>query len=675
MPLPWICLLAVLVSITTSCTAQTIVQPDAAPTAESQPQPIVKISEYGGEYFPAGSPSELIVHSNTIIVLNSWSRGDSVLIFQPNGAGHNFTAGVPVMGYMFQSTVQNNFLYIANWFSMVVVDVHQSCFGHPDVAYQMLFHFPSGSLNTIASSPDRLYLGDRKDGLRVLDITTPGSPILIAYLPELGGIQAIAASPSRVVVKTTKGQALIAIPSQNQNDGIDIQATLPLKGSLTLIDQILYESTGKDINIYDLKDAKAPVLVQTLDGLRVLTEPFNHQMLVAKDKSTLILMDVTSPAHPKVVREIPLRDPLPAGRYVFQNDHLFVLDKTHSLVQDFKIPPKAVHGITPQEQIVLMRNAGTLEVVEQRSENPDDVLPSNYLKAYCQGDQITLISTGAHKKTGGWTGEIIQQTMAKKSGFRHYSQQWAAAMVRLGPYVLLGNGVVDISNIEKPKVIVPTTRPAANIFMDHQFAFLAQGDRMTILDMTAMPKPVTLGQYMSPSKKQTIVDVTAQGHIAHALSTAKDHSILETLDVTDAANPKLIAQLQLPFSIAMTRHGHYLYIPSVNQPGQNDGGPVLNIVDISKPDQPKIVATIKDLLRGDCYRLKVDQNILYIADDAAGILALDLANPIKPVLTTIYRGSDDRLQVYTDLIIDNHTLYALRYAQIDAWDLPGHQEK
>lgn len=673
--------LFVTLCIQTGCIAQLAPATKATPTPlpDQLSQPTPTTNTYLGapihiarsqDTFAAGSPSNLLVQRSQIIVLNSWSRGDSILVLGTPEFGAFFT-GLPVMGYMFQGTIQGDYIYIANWFSLVVVDNASRCFGKPFIARQMLFHFPSGNFNTIASTPAHLYLGDRSQGLRVLDISVPGSPILTAYLPEIGGIRAIAASPSRIIIQPIKGETYIAIPSEDETRGIEIKARLPLKGTLTLIDQTLYESTGKAINIYDLSNPAAPQLLNTLAYERVIAEPFKKQILFAKDKTTLVVMDVASPQDPKVIREITLKTPLPAGQYVFEGERFYVLDKSHALVQKFAFPQVALQNVTPKLQIPLMRNAGTLEIIG--SHQPANNLTAGlacYLKAYVQGDQITLLFTVVHKKYGKVSSDqFIQQTMTKHSGFRHYSQQWAAAMVRLGQYVLLGDGVVDVTNPQKPKIIVPTTRPAASIFLDQQRAYLAQGDRMTILDLTTMPKPVTLGQYMpnvSKASKQTIVDVNAQGHFAHVLSTNKTGSILEVLDVTSPADPNKVAELSLPMSIAMTRHGNYLYIPSINP---SNASPVLNIVDLTKPDQPKLVATIEHLLRGDCYRLKVDQNTLYIADDNAGILALDLSNPIKPVLTAVYRGTDDSLQVYTDFIIEDRKLHALRYSQIDEWPL------
>lgn len=637
----------------------------------SPPSPTIQLVN-SGTRFPAGSPSDLIVIHDNIYVLNSWSRGDSA--FRLGNHTLPILDSIPVMGYMFQGTVQNNYLYIANWFSMVVVDTGEEFRASTWVTRQMLFHFPAGDIHTIASSPDRVYLGGRKHGMRIFDITTPGKPVLITWLPDLGGIRSIAASPSRVVIRPMSGDAYIATPSPDESTGIDINARLPLKGEVTLIDQTLYESTGKAINIYDLKNAAQPRLVSTLPYERVIADPFENQVLFAKDKSTLVVMDITSPQSPKAMQELPLEKPLPVGNYVFKGDSFYVLDKVHALVEVFNLPEntaKLTYSISPDEQMPLMRNGGTVEIIEPVSPWAGERANPYYLKAYVQRDQISLITTGFRNKWGIWTGQILQQDMTKRSGFRHYSQQWASAMVRLGPYVLLGDGVVDVTDIKKPKAIVPTTRPAANIFLDRHLAYLAQGDRMTMLDLTAMPKPVTLGQYIAKDKKQVIVDVTAQGKTAHVLSRINGGSLLEVLDVTTAAMPTKVAQLELPTSIAMTRHGAYLYIPSVKQSNAN---PVLNIVDVSTPDQPKIVATIKDLLRGDSYRLKVDQNTLYVADDDAGILALDLADPVNPILTTVYRGNDTHLQIYTDFVILGRTLYALRYAQIDQWPLPGHQE-
>lgn len=685
--LAWLGLLAVMTAMPACSHAQSNIQ-----SKEEQPSQADKslVPPDASWYFAAGSPSEMLVHNGSAFIFNSWSRGDSVLEVDPSApTGQKFRSSIPVMGYMFQGTAQGNYMYLANWFSLVVIDNTPRDQGHATVARQMLFHFPKGNLNTIASAPGRLYLGDNKSGLRILDITEPGSPILMAYLPEFEGIKAIAASPTRVVIRPIKGDAYIAVPNKTDTDGgaagIDIKAKLALKGTPILIGQTLYDAAAKTIDIYDLQNAEAPKLIQTLNNQSLVAGPFNQQIFVAENQTTLRRLDITNPNKPTLVREFTITAPLPRGQFVLQDQSLFVLNQADALVEVYNFPntpSDAKATVEPSHSFPLMRNGGSLEVVD---EDPADAqrrgrpfIQKTFFNAYVQGDQITVIPTHHSPQSGHWTGRLVQQDTVKKSGFRHYSQQWAAALLRVDNYLLLGDGVVDISDVTNPKIIVPTTRPAANIIRDKNLAYLAQGDRMTILDLSTMPKPKTLGEFKHNNKKQVVVDVTTQGKTACVLSTFQGKSILQTLDVTDPANPKILAELELPLAIAMVQHdtqdASYLYIPGVKNHSIPSQGSALHVVDISTPQQPKLVATIADILRGDCYRIKIAGSHLYIADDAAGILVLDITNPTQPTLLNTLRGDDKRLQVYTDFIIQNNQLHALRYAQIDQWNLQSQPE-
>src|SRR5690606_14873910 len=97
---------------------------------------------------------------------------------------------------------------------------------------------------------------------------------------------------------------------------------------------------------------------------------------------------------------------------------------------------------------------------------------------------------------------------------------------------------------------------------------------------------------------------------------------------------------------------------------------LLHVVDLSKPGEPKLIRSIENILKGDCYRARVVDNQLFLVDDRQGILQLNLTDADNPMLTRVYApGEGENQPVYTDFIIRQNILYGLRFPAVDRWEL------
>jgi len=134
-------------------------------------------------HFPHGSSGPLEVRDGYAYILNRWSRGDGILVFDTRKPTQpRFVRGIAGRGYLMGCAFSGHYMYIPSWFSLMVVDISDPANCH--LVRNLSFGFPAADADSVAVSGNRLFLGGKGGGLRILDISEPRSPVIVAHRPE-----------------------------------------------------------------------------------------------------------------------------------------------------------------------------------------------------------------------------------------------------------------------------------------------------------------------------------------------------------------------------------------------------------------------------------------------------------------------------------------------------------
>lgn len=599
--------------------------------------------------FPAGSTGSLAVRDGYGYVLNGWTRGDGVLVFDlKNPEAPRFVNGIPARGYLRAGAFAGDMFYIpATFFSVMVVDV-----GDPPrirTLRNLFYNFPAGDVQCLAVSGDRLYLGGRGGGLHILDISDPSAPMPIARYPEFGHLAQIAVAGNRLVMRPKRGEAILA---EIDGDRVVEKSRLKLGGSVRLIGPALYETTRRELIVRDLSNLEAPEIAARIPGMAPIGFTAPGRMLMKAPDKTLAVYDVSAPLAPKRVRELSVPEDVTLAASALENGFLYAIDPERISLRSYNIEGDSVR---PLGEAFIMRNAGHLALGEG----------NEAFLSYVHGMNSTVFPLDTRGRGPVDFPTRISQTLPSKDRvFGMHDTHRAAAVARVGSWLLVGDGVCDVSDPRAPRVVEPATRVAADIAVRGGLAGLAQSDRVTFLDVTKLPERVVLSEYRPGNEGDHFVGIALGQESAFLVNAAKGGTRVEVLDIRDPAAPRVTGQCETPAAVraALYEAEGLLYVP-----GSVGGG--LTILDVSDPASPTLLDTVDGLLDTRSYRIRVHGKRLVYTDSMRGIKVADLENPRAPKLLKTYMGDTTHSASYTDFEIRDNTLFGLRFSHLDIWEM------
>lgn len=161
------------------------------------------------------------------------------------------------------------------------------------------------------------------------------------------------------------------------------------------------------------------------------------------------------------------------------------------------------------------------------------------------------------------------------------------------------------------------------------YAYVAQGTRLVVLDITAPAQPTEVGKTaVLPGR---VSDMALAGNYIYVVNY---QSVL-VIDITTPTNPIKIAEFLLNDAHYVTVANNFAYIV---------GGNMLRIVNISNPSSPFLEGTyIRQ--SGDVFSINggshvvVQGNLAYVAAGMSrGIVIIDVSDPANPVAVGQYPG-------------------------------------
>ncbi len=603
----------------------------------------------GSLHFPAGSTGSLAVRNGYGYVLNGWTRGDGVLVFDlRNPEAPRFVGGLPARGYYVRpGAFAGDVFYIpATFFSVQAVDVSDPENIRP--LRNLFYNFPVGDVQCLTASGDRLFIGGRGGGLHVLDISEPRTPIPAAWQPEFGHLAQIAVEGQRVVLRPHRGDAILA---ELENDRVVERARQRL-GSVRWFGHALYETTRRELVVHDFSDFLEPQVTATIPGASPIGIVSEGQLLMRVPDNKLALFDISNPVNPQHTRDLVIPEGIRLGGTAIENGILYSVDPDQFSIRTYNIEGDEVR---PLGEAFIMRNAGHLALGEG----------TETFLSYSHGKNATVFSVDT-KNTGtiNYSTRKLQKLPSADSVFTMHDTHRAAAVARVESWLLNGDGVYDISNPKAARRLHPTTRVAADIAVRNELAALAQSDRVTFMDLSKLPERVVLSEYQPDQADVHYTGIALGSSFAYLVNAARESPQVEILDIRNPQEPKRVGTCDIPAAVkvALFESEDLLYLP-----GSAGGG--MSIIDVADPESPQLLKTVDDLLDVRSYRIMVHNDRLYYTDSMRGIKVADLSDPRNPALIRTYVGVTTHSADYTDFEIRGNRLYGLRFSHLDIWDI------
>ncbi|MFZ1465988.1 MAG: hypothetical protein WAV60_18235, partial [Anaerolineae bacterium] len=196
-------------------------------------------------------------------------------------------------------------------------------------------------------------------------------------------------------------------------------------------------------------------------------------------------------------------------------------------------------------------------------------------------------------------------------------------------YVADHDGSMHIVNVSQPDqpaqmAAYDSTGMAWNVTLDEQIAYVAAGPKgMRIVDVQDPGQPWELS-FFQPYDT-FIRDVAIAGRYAYAAD--RMHGRLYSLDMSDPVHPAEIGLFDSPGgAYAVTAVDNLVYLA--------DGAAGLRIVDVSKPDSPFEVGSWQS--PGVAVEVAVSGTLAYVAGREEGLHIVDVSNPAQPQLVATY---------------------------------------
>lgn len=609
-------------------------------------------------HYPNGTPSGIATHNGVIYLPNIWSRGDGILCFDArNLEDIHFSKGLPSTGYLTGCTFKDNIMYATSKFSLMVIDISQP--EKPKLIRNMLMGFPKMGAMVMAVAGDYLLLGGMGCGVRTFDISEPSSPLLMENYPQYKNVTEISAAGKFIYIASRRQNSIIA---EIIDGKITVLSTLKIKGKCKIIENkkgtfsaVLFNSRTKKTIIYKLNTQTKPLLASELLAEKIIGKLTQTKYLFSSKDNQLTVFDLVNPSKPVKIRKITFPKEIIISSAVTKGDLLFILDSLQASLLIFD-----VSGVEAREikKIHILRNESTFEIVKGRSIH--FLISQTYRPGISQ--ILSIKST-----TSGEVDFSSKLTMPKLKNGAFYKVNdvlMASASKTINSYLLIGDGLIDIANPDKMHIIKAPTRMAASIRIKNGKAFLSQKDRITILDVSKLPKLSTIGVFVSPEKGTHYTDAIPDKNILYLVNRLSKYTKIEVLDISNPANPKLLGNCKVAKSITAALYKNYLYVP-ISQPNQIG----MSIIDISIPKKPTLIKTIPGIVTTACYKIKVYKGALFLTDSMRGLKRINITDPLRPKLTNTYTGSIDITSSYTDFEFCDDKLYGLRHSQIDVWKL------
>lgn len=428
------------------------------------------------------------------------------------------------------------------------------------------FKGPAG----LATSGQYVYLGDRENGLVVLDAADPLAPVTLGVVDGVHEFDAMAAFGTQLL---TSGSSFIG---------------------------------GRVVNVIDISDPAAPVAAGStvLDGGSVLRAVLTDGYAIGVGND-LLVYDLHDPANIVEVFAAPIDQATGAVR---EGDTLYLVGDSGIQVWDFAVP---------SAPSLLRTVVAPTFAPDQTAATPFGPLILTHT------DRGVLLDTSApHEPVVAAQFALPFGVAAQAAGFDAAHAYFAEEGYGLGVADLATLAPQGRYDADLPPDLA--ARAMTDVSVDGGRAYLAAwGYGVLIAGLADPANPVELGRFEFPFASA----IEAHGDRVYVASTTNG-GVFRILDVSDPAHPQPLGALTTSQTYDLTVRGDYAYLVD----GQTFGTGGLRIVDVSNPTAPVVVGQYADCADADGVDVSADGDIAYVACADGSLRILDASDRANPAL-------------------------------------------
>jgi hypothetical protein len=531
-----------------------------------------------------------------------------------------------------------------------------------------------------------LYLADSEE-FRIINTSEPASPVVVGtYDYAATWLPPFVVDDNKVYLQTSGGLHVIDISDPAEPRHVTI---IPLDDDTSMTtarDNILYAVTeyacGKDgtchtTKIYDVTDPTRPVLRKTYDGDPEVA--FADSLALVNVSTGIKLLDVRDPTN-IIERSSYDRSSYQGDTYIsgihvvgttayFQQGGRFqvldISDPSQPRVRaSFAMSQFSWLESDVGEDVAILYESSALEILDLRNSDVPQRVAS--LQSGGEVDSISVSDdraywindyTGTHILDIGDVRDIREVGLYTLVGpQREFTNDIEIA----GKNAFIGTDdgihVVDVSVpshptlrsvFESPIQYTPLGVDWLKIVGDRLYVRVNVNTNVSkayIFDISNPDQLKIIGTLPNDTFRQTL-PLEVVGNLMYATSTdtlSPANRFFEVWDVSDPANPQRLSQMPLPVGVGLASDAAMsdglIYIAA-----ESDDYSSVHIVDVSNPDNPRLVASY--VPQGRPVGIDVKNHLLYIhsADETlAGtpystVDIMDVHDPQKPVMLARHR--------------------------------------
>ncbi len=649
---------------------------------EKNEPPETMISDTAQQYFfPHGQLGRVLIRGNVIMTAASWTRGDGIEFFHlknPDGLflqPPEYADGLISAGYTTDAVRKGEFAYIATSYSIMTVRFPEigadgKLLKKAELLENTLIAFPNGGVNVLKISGNYLYV-NATDGVRKYRIGADGRLTPEEVYAELRNLSTFAVSGNMIyaVAKSNRRELLkMDVASRN----ITRQAyQSPVNSIVTGADGFccvlpgngkLMQTDGRESSLYGLIEQVKPGMKQKkIIGIKQLSENvFGVTFEGMSDDFYLNICDGQ--------KTIKYFAGFSGSNYAYDPDTKGIVAKlgtniirhtTHHAGMDTTFYQGC--GIRALALTDLCRGSlpeGGTPLIQ--SEGPVFVRDGFVYSLDNQNGSTVLYGFDARKPQESMDFDVLLSWKNAKMFYYDIVLPPFCFYPYGEKYVFAPGALLDMSKPGEPVVAAKIDVAASCIKADgKQRIFLAQGDKLTVLDGTKLPEITPLAVIPKDDTIKLWTEFELDGNYLFA----HGRKFMAVYDISNLNAVKPVAKLDLPCqSYRMVKHGKHLYLP----PYSGGADSKFCIVNISDPAKPGLhiweeFGTGKSLLG-----IMIKNDKMYLAANQH-VTRYTLKNPLKPSFDKSWTAPDKAMQGYYYADLQNGCLAGKKYPRIDVW--------
>ena len=505
--------------------------------------------------------------------------------------------------------VKDDYAYIGNGSVMTILDISD-----PILPKKVGEIETPGIVKDIYVHNNYAYIANWREGIRVIDVSDPSEPVEVGYencycAMRLTGLRDI------LFASTTRSTAIFNIgapagPEKENSIGAG-NTVWDIAVLKTSKDYLCVAGSLEGLRIYDVTNIYDIFEVGYLDSIGSVRDVFvENNLAYLVNYDYLIIIDLSDPSEPAIVGVYGSNKKYQFCNIFVSNGHAYITDELYGGLWIFDVS----NPTHPVEKGYYHSGSGDSEGITVVGQHAYVAHGSSGLQIVDVSDADNPIGISSYETVGALDNSIIVQNDIV--------------------YTMVGLklGLFDISDKENPKLINSIQANCGlirEIHICNGFAYLAGEVGIVIINIEDKDNLMITGTYLNLIGKTSSVDV--KGSFAYV--ACRDG--FRVLDVSDKAAPREVWFQETPVRASkVILHQNYAYL-AVTSLG-------LQVFDISKPDEPVLIA--QENCKDGSFMLDMhfSEPYLYVAASAGGVQILDVSKPAHPTWIASYKGGFSR---------------------------------